>query len=328
MSIHRPGFALLLAAALGLIAQAAQAVPFSRLFVLGDSLSDSGNVFLATGGAISTPPFAPIPSLPYAGGRFSNGPVWVEDLAGMLGLRAAPSLAGGTNYAFGGARTGPLTAGPSPSLLAQGAALRMAHPGGLPRDALYVVWGGANDVRDALTSADPLAAVNTAAADVGTVVRDLLGAGAGTILVPNVPDLGLAPAARAAGASAGATRLSAAFDALLGAELGTLRAANPDARIMGLDVFGLTDRIAANPTVFGLTDVTDPCLRFGVADPAAAVCSDPSRHLFWDAIHPTAAAHRILASAARTAIPEPGTVFLIALGAAAAWGRSRRRARG
>ena len=42
---------------------------------------------------------------PYAQ-RISNGPVAVEYLAGRLGVPLAPSLAGGTNYAVGGAATG------------------------------------------------------------------------------------------------------------------------------------------------------------------------------------------------------------------------------
>ena len=66
--------------------------------VFGDSLSDTGNLFAATGGT------NPIP--PYFNGRFSNGPVWVETLAASLGLPVNPSLLGGTNYAFAGAVTG------------------------------------------------------------------------------------------------------------------------------------------------------------------------------------------------------------------------------
>ena len=40
-------------------------------------------------------------------GVFSNGPVWVQDLANTLGLGPLlPSLAGGTDFAVGGAQTG------------------------------------------------------------------------------------------------------------------------------------------------------------------------------------------------------------------------------
>jgi len=35
---------------------------------------------------------------------------------------------------------------------------------------------------------------------------------------------------------------------------------------------------------------------------ADAICSDPRTYLFWDAIHPTASVHRILAERAVTAL--------------------------
>jgi phospholipase/lecithinase/hemolysin len=74
---------------------AASAVPiYSSIFVFGDSLSDGGNAFLRTGGLY--------PPAPYVQ-RISNGPVAVEYLAARLGVPPAPSLAGGTHYAVGGA---------------------------------------------------------------------------------------------------------------------------------------------------------------------------------------------------------------------------------
>ena len=47
------------------------------------------------------------PSPPYYHGHYSNGPIWLEYLAGQLGVSApTPSLAGGTDNAWGGAQTG------------------------------------------------------------------------------------------------------------------------------------------------------------------------------------------------------------------------------
>ena len=43
---------------------------FDKLYVFGDSFSDTGSVFNFTGGAF--------PNTPYAPGRFSNGPVWTD----------------------------------------------------------------------------------------------------------------------------------------------------------------------------------------------------------------------------------------------------------
>ncbi len=84
---------------LGTAAQANGQAPFDEIIVFGDSLSDTGNVFISFG--------AP-PSPPYFDGRFSNGPVTIERVADRLGLPApSPSLIGGTNFAWGGAETGP-----------------------------------------------------------------------------------------------------------------------------------------------------------------------------------------------------------------------------
>jgi len=77
------------------------AAAYTSLFAFGDSLSDAGNLFSESGGKI--------PLAYYAGGHFSNGPTWVEDLSIKLGLGPMkPFLTStdGTNYAFGGAQTG------------------------------------------------------------------------------------------------------------------------------------------------------------------------------------------------------------------------------
>ena len=52
-----------------------------------------------------------------------------------------------------------------------------------------------------------------------------------------------------------------------------------------------------DPGDFGLTDVEDSCLAFGVVQ--GAVCERPDRYLFWDGEHPTRAGHHIIARAAR-----------------------------
>ena len=78
---------------------AAPGAPYSAMYAFGDSLTDTGNVSLATLGMV--------PASPYADRSFSNGPVWAQDLAQSLGLPALkPSLAGGTDFAYGGAETG------------------------------------------------------------------------------------------------------------------------------------------------------------------------------------------------------------------------------
>lgn len=72
---------------------------FKELLVFGDSLSDVGNYYIVSENSS--------PKEPYYEGRFSNGPLWIEVFAEEMGFPAVkPSLAGGMNYAYGGARTG------------------------------------------------------------------------------------------------------------------------------------------------------------------------------------------------------------------------------
>ena len=83
---------------------AANATTYPAIYSLGDSLSDVGNA-LAASSVVGQP--IPLPSF-YFNGRFSNGPNWLDDLAGKLGLSASPGLSfpPGNDFAFGGAQTG------------------------------------------------------------------------------------------------------------------------------------------------------------------------------------------------------------------------------
>jgi len=111
-----------------------------------------------------------LPAAPYAGGRFTNGPVWVEDLATQLGLSAPkPSVLGGNDFAYGGAETGgeALHAQSPADLPSQLAEFASGHPLPAP-NALYTVSVGGNDglAPIAAFSANP----NGAVADVKQAV--------------------------------------------------------------------------------------------------------------------------------------------------------------
>jgi outer membrane lipase/esterase len=67
------------------------------------------------------------------------------------------------------------------------------------------------------------------------------------------------------------------------------------------DIYGLGTTIAANPGMFGLVNVTDAC-------GAPSNACDPATAEYWDGIHPTAAAHMLIADAfLAEAVPEPST---------------------
>jgi len=164
-----------------------------------------------------------------------------------------------------------------------------------------VIFIGVNDVRDALgaLAADPSGATSGGIVSAAlTALRDnitvLASSGARTFLVANVPNLALVPAVRLQGpvVQRAAQSLAAAFNNGLAATLKGLQDALP-VRFARLDVFDILNRVVADPDTAGLSNVQDSCIT-----PDTNVhpfCAQPDRFLFWDGIHPTRAAHAILA---------------------------------
>ena len=183
--------------------------PIERFVVFGDSLSDPGNAFVATG-EFAVRPFEPIPSAPYLIGRFhfTNGRTWVEQLARDFDLfrSARPALLRPgvfTNYAIGGARA----RAAEPIDLATLIGLFLADFDGVAApESLYVLWIGANDLRDAFAAfeQDPSGATSEAILQEALKatkrgIKDLYDAGARSFLVLNLPNIGDTPALRALG---------------------------------------------------------------------------------------------------------------------------------
>ena len=200
-----PTLALTLVALTSLPAQASL---YNSMVVFGDSLSDSGNAAIVVGSASQTiTGNTYIPNRPYAfptfSGTFSNGPVWASDAALQLGVPLTPSLAGGTNFAFGGATTG--GPGPIPNLIVQ-ASQYLAITGGASPNALYVVEGGGNDALGALSAiaggtTTVAATAASFAANILSIVNALNSAGAQHIIVWDTPNIGRTPLVRAGGAA-------------------------------------------------------------------------------------------------------------------------------
>ena len=86
-----------------------------RLFFIGDSLTDYGNLYGATRFLNGQNPLVPVlpPSPPYFAGRYSNGPTYAESLPGLLGVPDANVV----SFAFAGAESGDTNAHRQASVL-------------------------------------------------------------------------------------------------------------------------------------------------------------------------------------------------------------------
>lgn len=272
---------------------------YTQIFVFGDSLSDSGNSFALTFGAIP-----PVP--PYVGGRFSNGSVAVEYLAEDLGLILDPydDNGIGNNFAVGGAKTGTGNSNNDdialllPEITLPGLSEQIdkyqASLGNerADSDALYVVWAGPNDFLDYLggsVPADPAVSIENGVDNNVRNVTRLIDLGAENIVVPNMPSLGRLPFS--VEFQDEATAITIAYNGGLSLALDNLDLENESTsmQITEVDLFTANETIAANPEQFGLSNVTDPLLLSGLD------LTQTTGFFFWDIFHPTTEAHALFA---------------------------------
>ena len=291
----------------------ASATDFSNVIVFGDSLSDSGNIALASG--------SPVPM------RFTTNPgtTTAENVATGLGFTLAPSLAGGTDYAFGGAGLVNNVAA-VPTLPQQLQMYLGANGGKADSNALYQVWGGANDIfylTGALTDPNAIAtgAANAAQTELG-LLAGLQGAGARYVVVYNLPDLGKTPSAAAGGAAAqaGATQLAVLYNGVLNSGIAQL--SNNGLNVIPVNTYALLNEVIANPSAYGFANVTAPactggsgssieCGPQGSGAPVTYAPGTDQTYLFADGVHPTTAAHAMLGQYVLSVIRAPEQISLL-----------------
>lgn len=291
-----------LAGAIGaalLFSAGAHADGYQQVVSFGDSLSDNGNVSILSQSPVIT--------------RFTTNPgtVAVENIAKYFNLTLTPSLQGGTDYAFGGARAA--IANPVPATSAQIQQYLTANGGKANPNALYTMWIGANDLLAAVQNpATAQVTVATAASNEVAQIKALQAAGAKTIVVFNLPDVGKTPAAlsQGAAASAGLTQLAQVYNGILSGGL-----ASSQRGIVPIDTYSLLNEVIANPTAYGFSNVTTPacttassisCSPNTLRDPNAA-----NTYLFADGIHPTTAAHALLGQYAVSVIEAPKKISVL-----------------
>jgi len=203
--------------------------------------------------------------------------------------------------------------------------------------ALFTLWAGANDINAALSASAAVGGwqAATSAATQANIVAGVVPianaftaqaarlqtAGANYIVVFNLPDLGRTPQLIAAGSAAagGASLAATSYNAALNRGLASLRDG-----IIPINVFALVNEVIANPASFGFTNVTGIACGPGIPGAVSSVACGPAgsglpftyaagannTFLFADGIHPSGAAHRLLANVVTATIAAPSVISM------------------
>ncbi|MBV9009458.1 MAG: SGNH/GDSL hydrolase family protein [Verrucomicrobia bacterium] len=299
---------------------ACSAFGFSQVIVFGDSLSDDGNVAHRVRDVVG---FSyPSTTFDYSNYRFTDDfdtypasklyhGTWHEQLEqSLLQLPVATnSLDGGNDYAFGGATTQDGTQqrtvvnNPSPigngsvsvtidnmgQQVADYLAAHRADP-----NALYIIWGGGND----LLGDDSSANVTATAGRIGILIQRLANAGARSFLIPNLPPLGETPsslsdAARALQLDVASVSFRNQLNSAIASTKASLASHQITINVYMLDNWLNGIRVLGEPATYGFANVVAP---------SQAQFVNPDQYLFWDNLHPTTAGHREIADQAYRSI--------------------------
>ena len=291
----------------------ASATPLNQIVIFGDSLSDNGNLYEYLNHQL---PLSP----PYFEGRFTNGPVWIEDLIQTYyPNNSKEHLA---DYAFGGA--GVLEDGDDElfTLDREMDSYFQAHHKTSDEQSLYVVWIGSNNY---------LGVPDDVEQSIGEVIlgmkhglQRLANNGAKNILVVNVPDLGRTPVARDMDAVERLTYVVQRHNVLLDKLIVELKGQYPDVHWVYFDVNLVFDEMLNHPSEHGFTNITDTCyeeimptelmtsqsILKMVSSVKPKRINDPCKgYLFFDPVHPTGQAHQLMAEKTRLLLDNEGIEF-------------------
>lgn len=298
----------------------AHASDYSSVTFFGDSLTDGGYFKKATE-ALGHP----------QSGQYTTNPdnTWATPFAESLGLNSVQNTydeatgqqtTTGNNYAIGGARSGidlqhdkyeDTTGKPLPVYSTRSQVDRYLADKNIDSKGLYTVWTGANDlfavVKDVPNASNIISA---AVSDEVATVKKLHDNGANYIVVPNIPDVGLTPNFVGTPLATFGTGLVNQYNEALYSGV-----KNTGANVIPLDTFSLVQQVAANPTAYGFSNVTDKACKDSSSVECGRVDLDKpgaeNSYFFADGVHPTGRAHRMIADYANAVVTAPSQVSVL-----------------
>ena len=289
------------------------AAPLHNIIVFGDSLSDNGNLYEFMKHQLPQSP-------PYFEGRFSNGPVWVEHIAASYfpGNPATHLL----DYAVGGSGVSEEDDdGVLFTLKRQVETYLVSHQDKIDPDSLYVVWIGANNYLG--LPSDTEKTLDDVNLGIMHSVELLVEKGAKHILLFNLPDLGRTPAAAEFDAADIMSYFAHKHNERLFQSFNELKQTHPQVEWLFFDLGKMFDDVLMYPDKYGFSNISGTCSN-SVVDEATKksvlkmvasvtpkkgndVCSG---YLFFDLVHPTALAHKIIAEKVKVMLDAEGVEFI------------------
>jgi phospholipase/lecithinase/hemolysin len=261
------------------IFSSASDLPVNKIVVFGDSLSDNGNLYALYHGLIPKSP-------PYYKGRFSNGPVWAENMADFFQDKSKIET---DNYALGGETVINYDLDKHIQSLYLELSVLDYYAHSLLSDrskTLFVIWIGGNDYLRA-----PIDDVEKLSTDVVTTlkatIQDIIDKGGEYFLILNLPDMGKSPYARVSKQKEILSQATAAHNKKLKTAIAQLQADNSNVVLKAYDTNALFSDMLAHPDSFNkkygthLQDSTSACWEGGytshqLQSPAAMIARELS----------------------------------------------------
>ena len=277
-----------------------------QLIVFGDSLQDNGNLIKTL----------KIPGEPFYKGRFSDGKVACEYLVDLIAQKQNSNVPKLLNFAVGGA----CTSGKNPKSMLKNHAFSVteqidryvAQYGRFSNSDTVMMNGGGNNFLFALHNEKPflnISAVYKVADDLLAMIDRLIKLGARKLIIWNVPDVTHAPAYDVSGFPSLAVKGLKKYifrhinkqNSKLKNGVEVLKRKYPNHSLLLFDAYELLNNTIASPIAYGFENASVACVKsFGGVDEKGqiqtniAIDHDPQTHLFWDYVHPTTKAQKML----------------------------------